>query len=1096
MPFPRIIRLLVVCVLALPLLAQSATVTTLAGSTKGGGYTDGTGADARFSRPDAVAAGAAGILYVADTGNHTIRRITPDSKVTTFAGSHGHAGQVDGAALAARFRFPAGIAVRQSDGSIYVSDTGNHVIRRITAQGQVVTIAGLAGSFGSADGSGSAARFNEPRGLAVDSSGNVYVADYMNEAIRKITPQGVVTTLARTNGPYDVAIDPATGQLYVTGDTHSVQKLTLAGQLTTFAGPEPSGQDDAGFADGTGTAARFYWPSGLDVDPSGNIYVTDYRNMRIRKVTPAAVVTTIAGPRGIARAVGIAIADGQLFITDHGKHAILKLLTTGGDVTLFAGSVTEWGHSDGTGTLARFFLPRDVAVDRVGNVYVSEPTWIRKITPQGLVTTFAGMPHERGTQDGTGTAARFVSAAGITVDATGNVFVADDESHTIRKITPEGVVTTFAGIPNLRGYADGAATQARFRRPNDVVFDSRGYLFVTDTGNALVRMIDPSGVVTTFAGTLANELTGPSRDSVFWSPSSIACDREDNLYVTDPQAHSIMKITPQRVVTTVAGVRREPGSVDGEASVARFSWPKGVTVDADRNIYVTSGDTLRRISPDGIVTTVAGLAGSPGNVNGAGTAARFDVPRGLAVLPTGQIVIAAAYDSAIRIATMRAATTLAISASPSPAVSGKLVTITATLAVAKPPDSAPAAAIRFKSGSTLLGTATLAKVGTGEYRAVYTKSFPVGSHSISAEFAGDAVHEAAVSIAHVLAVCAAPAITQQPTAVSIDPGQPASLSVAVTSAESLSYQWFRGAAGNTTDPVSGAALATLTISPAATTSYWVRVTNNCAAVNSTAANVTVRPAAAIPAPDFDRNLHDDILWREPSTGRNVLWLMNGTTRTAYVNLATLSGTAWNIVATGDFNGDGDADIVWRNTSTGANMVWLMAGTTRTATVNLASVATTWQLAGSGDFNADGRSDLVWREPSTGNNAIWLMNGTTRAASVAIARVTAPEWEIAGSGDFNDDGRSDILWRNSTTAVNVVWFMSGTIRTATANVAAVADTAWRIGAIGDYNNDRKSDLIWRNATTGENMIWLMNGTTRSSSVALPSVPTTFVMVGPR
>ena len=234
----------------------------------------------------------------------------------------------------------------------------------------MTTIAGRAGIEGSNDGAGTAARFKYPGRVAIDGAGNLYVTD--NGTIRKITPAAVVTTLAGTAGEY-------------------------------------------GSIDGTGAAARFSGPTGIATDRAGNVYVSD-GNHTIRKITPAGVVSTLAGRTGV--------------------H----------------------GSLDGTGTAACFNLPLDVAVDDTGNVYVADfdNKTIRKVTPAGVVTTLAGMARVGGSADGTGAAARFNQPEGIAVDSAGNVYVADRSNHTIRKISPAGVVTTIVGVAGRPGFTEGA----------------------------------------------------------------------------------------------------------------------------------------------------------------------------------------------------------------------------------------------------------------------------------------------------------------------------------------------------------------------------------------------------------------------------------------------------------------------------------------------------------------------------------------------------------------------------------------------------------------------------------------------------------------
>ncbi|HXI11483.1 MAG TPA: NHL repeat-containing protein [Thermoanaerobaculia bacterium] len=344
------------------MLGQALTFTPFAGPRAGAGFEDGTGSAARFSQPFGVATDSSGNVYVADTNNHTIRKITPAGVVTTLAGLAGSSGSADGTGSAARFNGPSGVAT-DSSGNVYVADFANRTIRKVTPSGAVTTLAGLAESGGSTDGIGSEARFNSPRGVAIDSSGNVYVADTNNYTIRKITPAGAVTTLA--------------GLAFGSGS-----------------------------ADGTGSAARFLFPRGVATDSSGNVYVADSDNHTIRKITTAGVVTTLAGLAG------------------------------------------NFGSADGTASAARFYDPRGVATDSSGNVYVADTSnsTIRKITPAGVVTTLAGLAAVFGSADGTASAARFGRPEGVATDSSGNVYVADTGNHTIRKITPAGVVTTLAGL--------------------------------------------------------------------------------------------------------------------------------------------------------------------------------------------------------------------------------------------------------------------------------------------------------------------------------------------------------------------------------------------------------------------------------------------------------------------------------------------------------------------------------------------------------------------------------------------------------------------------------------------------------------------------
>ncbi|WP_082994860.1 MULTISPECIES: cadherin domain-containing protein [Aquimarina] len=321
---------------------STVTVSTFAGNSSG--YVDGTGTAARFALPSGCTVDSHGNLFIADGTNHSIRKVTPAGVVTTFAG--GSPGYADGTGTAAKFNYPYDIAIDAND-NLYIADSNNNRIRKITPAGVVTTLAG-SGASGSANGTGTAARFNGPRGVAVDASGNVYVSDYGNHRIRKVTPTGVVTNLAggpvgfadgtglnaRFNHPSGLTVN-SNGDIYVCDNSnHRVRKITPAGVVATIVG-----NGTAGFLDNTGTSARFSYPRDITVDANDNLYVTDFGNRRVRKITPAKVVTTIAGNGATGSAdgngpsatfnsaYGIAFAgSGIFYVTDNGSSRIRKIV--------------------------------------------------------------------------------------------------------------------------------------------------------------------------------------------------------------------------------------------------------------------------------------------------------------------------------------------------------------------------------------------------------------------------------------------------------------------------------------------------------------------------------------------------------------------------------------------------------------------------------------------------------------------------------------------------------------------------------------------------------------------------------------------------
>jgi sugar lactone lactonase YvrE len=434
-----------------------------------------------------------------------------------------------------------------------------------------------------------------------------------------------------------------------------------------------------GSRDGTGVAARFWWPNGVAVDSVGNVYVADSGNHTIRKSTPTGVVTTLAGSagqQGTVDGTGAAArfsypryvtvdAAGNVYVAD-GPRTIRKV-TPVGVVTTLAGAAYQTGSTDGLGSAARFTEPHGVAVDGTGNVFVADVATIRKVTPAGVVSTLAGSAGQHGSTDGTGSAARFVSLYGVTVDSVGNLYLTDDADCTIRKVTAAGVVSTLAGSAGQRGSADGTGSAARFSAPDGVTVDTAGNLYVTDTGMHTIRKVTPAGAVSTLAGSTGQpgSADGIGSAARFNAPCGVVVDRAGNVYVADRDNNEIRVLTSGGVVSTLAGVPSS-GSADGARAAARFNSPNGVAVDSAGNVYVadSSNSTIRKVTVAGLVTTLAGSSvGQQGNADGVGSAARFDMPRGVAVDSIGNIYVADTFNDIVRKVTpLGVVTTLAGSA--------------------------------------------------------------------------------------------------------------------------------------------------------------------------------------------------------------------------------------------------------------------------------------------------------------------------------------------------------------------------------------------------------------------------------------------------
>lgn len=578
-------------VVFLPLLArlpsasaQTYSFTTWAGS-PARGYVDGVGRAALFNEPRDVAIDASGNLFVADTGNHVIRKITPAGVVSTFAGVTQQAGSEDGSL--ARFTYPSAITVDRA-GNVYVADNAT-AIRKVAPDGSVTTLAGRSGERGSADGKGSDARFifgnigQQPAyyatggGLASDGDGNIYVADTGNATIRKVSVDGVVTTIAGSAGQHrDI--------------------------------------------DGNRETARFSAPTKLTVDSAGNIYVTSNTD-KVRKISPNGDVTTLLQYNGVygvvADSSGSLLALKSVYFPDWADFgedggAVIRISPSGAITSVAGSDGAETGSQDGPGDVARFFNPRGFTLGPNGEIFVADTAnhAIRKITADRAVTTVAG--DSPASVDGRGRAARFRSPNGMTIDPAGNIYVSDRGA--IRKITPAGVVTTLASAVTRSDVYWGSVRLA---------VDGSGNVLVADNDflHPSLRKVSPTGVVTTVATFDANAL-----------PTGLATDRTGNIFFTSND-HAVRKISPDGSVTILAGSPRVSGSADGIGAAARFYLPYGIAINSRGDLFVAEAlnHSIRMISSDGAVSTVAGATGQRGRKDGIGSAARFSFPVGVAV---------------------------------------------------------------------------------------------------------------------------------------------------------------------------------------------------------------------------------------------------------------------------------------------------------------------------------------------------------------------------------------------------------------------------------------------------------------------------------
>lgn len=596
-----------------------------------------------------------------------------------------------------------GIAM-DSAGNIYISDAMNHRVRQITPNGFIHTIAGSGSPGFSGDGgSASSAQLNSPYGLALDSAGNLYIADLGNARIRRITPAGIISTIAgggslpaggnndgspanllSFQSPRNLTIDDA-GVMYISDFGGArVYRMALDGTVTTVAGTGSAGYS----GDGPAPFVALNYPTALAADHQGNLYIADSGNHLVRKVSSGQVssIARSALPTGLA-------FDGfsTLYVADHSAGQILEIPLTGGVATAMNVSAT------------------DLVYGMDGNLYAADLTVVRRASVSGSASVIAGGGSMAEGDGGPATQARLNNPTGMAIDGIGNLYIADHDNNRIRRVGLDGTITTFAGNGAAGNTGDGgAAIAATLNGPTSVAFDANGNLYIADTGNARIRAVSKGGVIYPVA-------TGALR-----APAYMIFDSAQNLYVAD--AAAIYKTTTQGVTTTVFGSLTSPRGMSFDAAgnfyfsepklkqvwmltpsgshslVAPGAWnsPEGLAVDASGNLLVADSGLSQVLSVNsyGQVVPIAGN-GAPGFAGDAGSslAAQLNAPSDVVVSASGasigSIFIADSGNGRVRelsgsSSTQTAASILVVSAvnaaslTPGPVAPGMLMAILGT----------------------------------------------------------------------------------------------------------------------------------------------------------------------------------------------------------------------------------------------------------------------------------------------------------------------------------------------------------------------------------------------------------------------------------
>lgn len=726
-------------------LAPDGSASTIVGmGTPGYSGDGGPGSEALLRRPCDVAADLSGGLYIADSRNCRVRRVDRAGQISTAAGSgrRGHGmdndlatntvldtpegvmtgfkgqfyltgndslgdktnarvyevsgGRIATAARPGDSRFwperdpirsssldPDRISAELTAGQCH-RERYHALVAKIDVDGLVKTVAiGPRPKRWNSDLPPSESPL-APCDIAIDSAGDIYLADRDNAKVLRMHDHGSVTPLAGGQGKRGgrpvgsdievqledtagITLDPDGNAYFVA--SKRVWKLDPTGAIRPFAGTGEEGY----WGDGEpATAAGLDGPAGVTADSKGNVYVTETGNCRVRRIDRSGIITTVAGTSASSRArqkqrnvadihigcpAGVAVDKaGNVFVTDGDDDRTWRIDPLG-VVTKVPGTGQDPDIGEGA--------PSGITVDAAGNVYVADPAHhrVRKIAPNGSVSTVAGTGEEGYSGDGKlATEAMLDEPRGIAVDEAGNLYVADEMRDVIRKVDPEGIITAFAGTGETGFAGDGGpAIQARFWGPQSLALDANGNLYVADAGNRRIRRIDAAGIITTVAGTGETSMdgsTGPALKAEFRYPSTVAVDNEGSVYVTESMdmwydaPNWIRKIDSSGVITVVVGTLYSGYGGDGGPVVdALFDHPSGVAFDSEGNMYVADNLNcrVRKVDRAGTVTTVAGYPVRPGfRVDGQASESELGCPTDVAVDLDGNVYLADPEDYRVR----------------------------------------------------------------------------------------------------------------------------------------------------------------------------------------------------------------------------------------------------------------------------------------------------------------------------------------------------------------------------------------------------------------------------------------------------------------